>query len=758
MTDNNQNIQGQNTANSVTSANGVASGGAALSPWDEPLPEEPPKQRIVGSIGLTPHPTDVAAGHFELPQDHHIEEKASLQPVMQVQSVPANPQPRVDTVIPKPNIPTAAASLETAGPQASVAGVRELTLSQNNQIAPATSPVTPNQASVPPTSSVPVSPASPKPPVGAPNPTPSSIPSAPIIPLSVEKPTPPPATTVQNPPPPALAVASNATSSASMSPTLPPTPINAAPVVASSAPLPSQIQNQPQNIPAAKNLPDFLTNKQEKVQPAQTMGQVSIAPNQQIKKRGPAKAIFGIIGSLVVLFAAAVYLTETGILSVGVDRVYNKVYLEMLWGGLPADSQKALAMSFAKINSKTDYKIKGNIKLSVDTSIDSPVFDPLVSKNDQSFFGVLPAILTAASDGPTWGSDSPDSSTSSDGATTTAEPSASTSFADDAVTVADDSANSTDVENTTSTLQNLAYDLTGKIGQKGNEMILTNRQVGKGQTVEIKNSEKTLYFQSDDLKLAKNLDQKKWLSYDSPNNVDPSDGLFTMASVRSSGFTIRGSKYSSASIDGVTCFHYKIDEMELGNALKNYGISSSMVQSISGDVWIGIADKLPRKLSLKVIVAPSYALASLELDINFYDFDKTNSVVIPSAAEVSGAAALETLTEETSETVETGDAKRKSDLAKIKAALALYAVDHAGNFPISKTALNLSTEPNALATALVGDYLREMPKESNTTAGWFYSYQSADGKTFTLTTKLEDQTDPAGRLVDGYYLYFLYND
>jgi hypothetical protein len=92
-----------------------------------------------------------------LPQDHHIEEKASLQPVMQVQSVPANPQPRVDTVIPKPNIPTAAASLETAGPQASVAGVRELTLSQNNQIAPATSPVTPNQASVPPTSSVPVS-------------------------------------------------------------------------------------------------------------------------------------------------------------------------------------------------------------------------------------------------------------------------------------------------------------------------------------------------------------------------------------------------------------------------------------------------------------------------------------------------------------------------------------------------------------------------------------------------------------------------
>jgi hypothetical protein len=99
--------------------------------------------------------------------------------------------------------------------------------------------------------------------------------------------------------------------------------------------------------------------------------------------------------------------------------------------------------------------------------------------------------------------------------------------------------------------------------------------------------------------------------------------------------------------------------------------------------------------------------------------------------------------------VNANDAKRKSDLAKIKAALLKYYNEKQA-YPAAE-AIQKTTDPsNILTTTLIPNYLTAMPADP--VASKYYGYKS-DGKSFELSAVLEDKTDPAGIMVGTIFLY-----
>lgn len=94
----------------------------------------------------------------------------------------------------------------------------------------------------------------------------------------------------------------------------------------------------------------------------------------------------------------------------------------------------------------------------------------------------------------------------------------------------------------------------------------------------------------------------------------------------------------------------------------------------------------------------------------------------------------------TESTTNANDVIRKADLAKIKAALAKYYQANQA-YPIATVMVKTADVSNVL-TALVPTYLTKLPVDPLSPTK-YYGYKS-DGKSYELTTALEDLTDPAG--------------
>lgn len=99
--------------------------------------------------------------------------------------------------------------------------------------------------------------------------------------------------------------------------------------------------------------------------------------------------------------------------------------------------------------------------------------------------------------------------------------------------------------------------------------------------------------------------------------------------------------------------------------------------------------------------------------------------------------------------VNANDTKRKSDLAKIKAALLKY-YNEKQTYPVAEGQIKTIDPSNILTTTLVPNYLSVMPADP--VASKYYGYES-DGKSFELNAVLEDKTDPAGIMVGTIFLY-----
>lgn len=510
-----------------------------------------------------------------------------------------------------------------------------------------------------------------------------------------------------------------------------------------------------------------------------------VAPKKTFSFPKPLLVVFGIIA----VFGLGVWLTELGILSIGLEKIYGAVAAEQLWGGLSSKPDKAIARSFAVMKSKQSIGVKGTISITVNKDSKSSITTPLVSVvgGDVNLIGESQKAVLASN------SDSVDSlfstddeftvddsnSAPNDGSTASDESSlSSSSAADGAVESAIDSSTdgtgetSIDQESQTgysdqssTTTKDVAITLDSFASSKGSEADLDiARSIGSSKVV-IRSKGDKLWVSSDEIKFDKNAEKGKWLEYNLPETKDIIPDFFGLKSAP--GFSVDGQRAGSEKVDGINCYKYNLDNLELGDTLAVFGIKSELIQSISGNIWIGIKDKLTYKLSLEVTPSPSLPITALTINVNFGNFDKAvvfnqpaNDEIIseiagtPSEDGSTLTSSADTTDDGSGQSALTGDAERKANLKSIKDALINYKAKF-GIFPASSSYTNLSVSGNAISSALVPTYLASLPQDPKAADGWYYGYKSADGSAFSLSARLEDATDTTAKLIDGMHLYIV---
>ena len=477
------------------------------------------------------------------------------------------------------------------------------------------------------------------------------------------------------------------------------------------------------------------------------------------------------------VLALIVFLTEFGIFSIGAEKVYGAIGLETLWGGLPIKSDKALAMSFIKMQDHPDFKIKGSLDLTIDKTKESDITTPLTLSYVPSYDKVTKAILAATDTSSDWNpSDWAVDGGASSNSLDTSTPSVSDPTATDSAT---STPATTPAESTSSQIDQQSYQpyqsigastkdvgttFDGFIGQTGNELkFMVNKAVGSSK-INLKNLDDKLWVNSDSIVFGGNRDSTKWLE-SILNNLSGKSLSNEFLSAPDAGLSIKGTRKGSEKVGNVRCYKYEISDLTLGDSLSIFGIKSDTIQSISGNVWIGVRDKLVHKINVKVTLAPSYSITQLTLSADLYDYDTINNFAKVSSTEIyqpeTTSVSTDTSTDSsttvssTSSSTETGDAKRKSDLALIQKSLELYKTDYF-SYPTAPLLVKLNVANNIVEKLMVPGYINVLPKDPRDAEGWFYGYKS-DGASFTLSARLENASDPAVVLTDGLSLYFLKN-
>lgn len=453
-----------------------------------------------------------------------------------------------------------------------------------------------------------------------------------------------------------------------------------------------------------------LFAKLKKVTPASSAPVPVVAAGPRSKKY----LFFVIPLVLVGIFAFFTYLTEIGLVSFGLEKVYGFVGLEKMWGGLPTDAETALAKSFVAMKENSDFKVDGSVYLNIDKTIKNEVTTPLAG-------GVNTA--TTASD---------------------------TVYTDISTTKAVNAL------------------VTGFLSQNGNDLQFKITKPIGTETVAVKNSGSSLWVRSDDIKFNDKAENGKWLSY----NLTPlqsesfSAKIFSIDSAK--GFSTEGTRDANEKLGDTRCYKYSLKNMQIGDTLSSIGITAEKIQNISGNVWIGVKDKLIRKIDLKITMALSQPLMLVNLSLNLSNYGNTGSFAAPTsseitdlttaaaapAAEVPAAVVTPAETPVTTAPTQTDDQTRKADLAKIKTALEAYKAA-TGSYPIAKTEIKLSTAGNAVAKKIVPTYIAAIPSDPK--SSWSYNYKSTAGKTYTLIAHLDSTTDPEATKIGGSYLYILKN-
>lgn len=103
------------------------------------------------------------------------------------------------------------------------------------------------------------------------------------------------------------------------------------------------------------------------------------------------------------------------------------------------------------------------------------------------------------------------------------------------------------------------------------------------------------------------------------------------------------------------------------------------------------------------------------------------------------------------ETLQTRDLIRKKDLTTIQTYLQSYFNDR-GSYPISAALTRLNDSTSSVVTSLVPKYTSALPLDRSDPE-FFYGYKSVDGKTYTLTARLENTADPEGKQEGALYIY-----
>lgn len=508
------------------------------------------------------------------------------------------------------------------------------------------------------------------------------------------------------------------------------------------------------------------------------------------------KPSFIVTASVILIFTALTFLTENGLISVGIEKVYGILGLEQLWGGLPRNPETALAKAFVNGKENLEFKAKGEITLTVDKTIESEITSPLVAVTDFIFLArdiqVGPrtkAILTQADyyydddyydyddsyydyDSDYDYDDSSSSSSSSDSISNdSGSDSEDTSSIYDSSSQEDYQSYSSDV----SSIKEVDADFKSVSGSDGTKTDFTiNKVTGRSSSVSMITSQNDLYINtSSDIEYHSRAEDSKWLDYSisAPESENVLNDFYSLKT--DNGFSIIGRRIANEKVSNLRCYRYQLDSLEIGSSLEFLGIESEMIQKVSGDVWIGIKDQLIRKIDVTLIPSISSSVSRIDLEVEFYDYGSSNIIETPRLDQkiaVSNEDIVEddSISEEvqaeedkgeiaTSSTESERDNQRKSDLTEIKVALEEYYDDN-GYYPVASNWSDINQSNSTLVIKLVPEYITAIPTDPKLSEGFYYGYES-NGKSYTLSARFENLNDPQiSNVGDDIWLHYVYSD
>ena len=460
---------------------------------------------------------------------------------------------------------------------------------------------------------------------------------------------------------------------------------------------------------------------------------------------GIGKTILWIILGAFAMFGSLIALTELGLISLGVENVYGALKIEQAWGGLPVSSEKALIYSAVSLNNHPNYKVKGTLNLTIDSSIESSITSPVVSQSSPSIYAwddriaaPILAIKTVTTIDDYYDIETDTKKTESKKTDTTEVDNGGVESTTNNTETSENNAEE-------STSKNINAEVLLKSSQESAETTISFYKDLKKEEIKIVNDKDDLYvLGSENIQFNGNTDSDKWVKYQIKKLADKviTSDFFSIED--ESGFSVEGSRVGNEKIGKVRSYKYHIDSLEIGNALEDVGIDSDFMQTVTGDIWIGVKDKLIRKVDLKITTPISSSVSMIEANLEFYDYDQENDIIKISDIDIVGGGEVET----------SADKTRKKDVDNILQALKDYKKDN-NAYPISSDLLNLTTQNNIVERALVSDYLSSLPSDSK--ENWYYAYKS-DGKTCSVSARLENENDSEGQKVGDLFLYLKYNN
>lgn len=318
----------------------------------------------------------------------------------------------------------------------------------------------------------------------------------------------------------------------------------------------------------------------------------------------PLAITFGII----LIFAVLVMLTETGVISIGLEKIYNAAGLEVLWGGLPKDAEKSIGRSLVAMKSQTSFSISGNISVNIDKTVNSPITTPLVAllQEDNSVITYkLPVQKAILAD------------------------TASNAISPSTVT---DQQSISSYQSLQSNTKDMTAVVNGQFSTDGNEVTFLVDKAGTS-VINLKNNGENLWVKSNKIKFNSNAVIDKWLQYD----LKPLSGQDLLSGFNSSDFgkaSVKGEKVGDEKIGDVSCYKYQIDSLDIGNAFSGIGVNSDMVSSVSGNVWIGISDKLIRKIDLNITPSVNSSVSLIHLTLELSGFSDPSTYTALSSNDI----------------------------------------------------------------------------------------------------------------------------
>jgi hypothetical protein len=506
--------------------------------------------------------------------------------------------------------------------------------------------------------------------------------------------------------------------------------------------------------------------------------------------------------SIVLIVSGLIYLTEMGAISLGFENVYNTAGIQKFWGGLSKDSADGVPRGFFELGKKDKFKVTGTLSMTIDKSYDSQITTPLISYRSQNLADrPIKANMAVYED---TGSDSSllegeyyiDTETGSSVSSSDLSSYSVSDNSDDSSLSSSsyDSASSTSQIDTTTQDMTQSYEevanqtadvtsnISAFISKQGSQADIELERSTGTENISLKNEQEKFWIRSDNILFSDNAEQGKWLEYNlsSLSGSDLVSQLFG-DNVDTNGFSVVGQRIGNEKVGDIRCYNYQIDSLEIGNILMGVGIDSDMIQSVKGNTWIGIKDKMLHKLQVKITIAPSYAVKTLNLDLDFGSFGEDNSFSQPNANQTvegtnltlspgdsSSFSSSSTSSESNAsisissssssvavvDTKAQNDQQRKVDLLSIAEALEKYKATK-GSYPKTTAMVKLNSPTNILSNDLISTYLAAMPADPKGSSGWFYGYKCLDGKSYYISSLLEDTSDAEGELLDGLYLYFL---